>query len=223
MLKKLFQIIIDSLFPISKSEKLLENFDPQQYYDFAPKATVSPIENSTAIFAYQYPLTKQMVWNIKYKKMEKAINIGAYALYREITNIYEQKDQNIFLIPIPVSFRRKNERGFNQCEILCQKIVEYNDNLNQKLKLNLINNLLKRKIHQNRQTLKSRKDRLSDAKNIFEIDAENLVNFTNDKDRASINILIIDDVITTGSTMSEALKILKSAGFKNVYGLALAH
>lgn len=223
MLKKLFHTIIDSLFPISKSEEQLANFDPQQYYDIAPKAIFAPIQNTTAIFAYQHPLTKQLVWNIKYKKIEKAINIGAYALYIEIQNIYKQNNQKIILIPIPISLRRKNERGFNQCEILCQKILELNNQSQSKLKIDMVNNLLKRKIHQNRQTLKNRANRLSDSKNVFEIDSVTLKIFTKNNNQTSVNILIIDDVITTGSTMKEALENLKNSGFSKVSGLALAH
>jgi predicted amidophosphoribosyltransferase len=36
-------------------------------------------------------------------------------------------------------------------------------------------------------------------------------------------VIIIDDVITTGSTMKEAVLTLRSAGFANVYGLSVAH
>jgi ComF family protein len=223
MLQKIFQIIIDSLFPTAKEEDRLANFDPQQYYDFAPKAFVSPIQNTSAIFAYQYPLTKQLIWNIKYKKIEKAINIGAYALYKEIQNIYKQNDQKIILIPIPISRRRKNERGFNQCELLCQKILDLNNQSQPKIRLDLASNLLKRKVHQNRQTLKNRANRLSDSKDIFEIDPIALKTFAENHDLSSVNILVIDDVITTGSTIKEALENLKSSGFEIVYGLALAH
>ena len=37
------------------------------------------------------------------------------------------------------------------------------------------------------------------------------------------NIFLIDDVVTSGSTLREAAKVLKKAGFKNVWGLTLAH
>ena len=39
----------------------------------------------------------------------------------------------------------------------------------------------------------------------------------------NIPLIIIDDVITTGSTMFEAMETLKKAGFDDVHGLSLAH
>jgi hypothetical protein len=61
------------------------------------------------------------------------------------------------------------------------------------------------------------------TKDIFEIDPIALKTFAENYDLSSVNIFVIDDVITTGSTIKEALENLKSSGFEIVYGLALAH
>ena len=43
-----------------------------------------------------------------------------------------------------------------------------------------------------------------------------------DTDVSGLCILLVDDVVTTGSTMSEAARVLRKAGAKAVYGASLA-
>lgn len=86
-------------------------------------------------------------------------------------------------------------------------------------------NLLCRKIHKDRQTLKNRSERLEDAKRIFEINTIELekLRATISQYSRPIKIIIIDDVVTTGSTMREAVETVRSAGFEDVVGLSIAH
>ncbi len=255
-LKSIVQIIINSLFPISNTDKLLFSYTPKQALDKLPKALNTPIQGTYSVFAYKDEVVKRLIWNIKYKKNAEAIEIGGYALYRKIGGIINNQfpitpssplDKNsglrrasndqILLIPIPITQRRKNERGFNQCELLVNEILRLD-----KADKNLITSkdLLTRTVHKDRQTLKGRDERLEDAKNIFSIDNkildllednyfksnQNLLenNFTSDnKSAKNLLVIVIDDVITTGSTIKEAVETLMSAGFDRVIGISLAH
>jgi predicted amidophosphoribosyltransferase len=62
--------------------------------------------------------------------------------------------------------------------------------------------------------LKNRNERLKNLKDCFSADEKKIKNR---------NIILIDDVITTGTTMNEASKTLKDAGAKKVIGFSLAH
>ena len=75
---------------------------------------------------------------------------------------------------------------------------------------------------------------MESAKNIFSVDEnarqrliEEIGIFAScdhcEASKVNYLILIIDDVITTGSTMRDAVGTLRRAGFKNAYGLSLAH
>jgi predicted amidophosphoribosyltransferase len=68
---------------------------------------------------------------------------------------------------------------------------------------------------------------LEDAKNIFGINQESLDRLKTKLDKLNssfdIAVIIIDDVITTGSTVKEAIMTIEKVGFKNVRGLSLAH
>lgn len=238
-LKSFFQIVVDSLFPISNADKLLFSYTPEQALRELPKAPKTPIENTYSVFAYKNELVTRLVWNIKYKKNTKAIQIGGYALYERIINDQLSMVNNQFLlIPIPITQKRRNERGYNQCELLVDEIHRL-DRTNGKILTS--KDLLVRTVHKDRQTMKNREKRLEDAKNIFSVNKGVLdsirgnylkLDLSPNKAISDLNksvapenlfVIVIDDVITTGSTMKEAIETLGSAGFDRVIGISLAH
>ena len=117
------------------------------------------------------------------------------------------------IIPIPITNRRKNERGYNQCELLMDAVRD----LDAEKIFTFRKDILLRRQHTSRQTLKGRQERLADAKGIFSLNPDDLGTL---KDKT---IVIIDDVITTGSTINEAMKTVRRGGCQKVYGLSLAH
>jgi len=257
ILRSLFQIIIDSLFPISNTDKLLFSYTKEQAFEKLPKAPQTPIQNTYSVFAYKNDLVTRLVWNIKYKKNLTAIGIGGYALSKKIDEIipyalfaslrntkgkqfsllrslqapptlknrgYEGHNDQVLLIPIPMSNKRRKERGFNQCELLVDEILQ----LDKTDRLIACKDLLIRTIHKDRQTLKGREERLEDAKDVFFVNEESLKSIkknhvNKDIPLKNIPVIIIDDVITTGSTIKEAVETLKNTGFDHVIGISLAH
>jgi len=218
---KIIDFFFDSLFPINHADRLLLSMSEEKAYLDLPKAPETPYHLIKSIFAYKNSLVTSLIWNIKYKKSTKALEIGGYALYRYICKNWYLHLYKIVLLPIPISHRRRNERGYNQCELLLDQVKKLDATQN----LTFSYNLIKRKIHKDRQTLKNRSKRLSDAKNIFEIDfaeLEKLQDSTKEVDQ-QVKIIIVDDVVTTGSTMREAVELIRSVGFKDVSGVSLAH
>jgi ComF family protein len=229
IIDQIFHFLLDSLFPINNLDRILFSLSREQAYISLRPSPPTPFHFIKSVFAYKDELVRCMVWNIKYKRSKKALEIGGYALQRYISETFDlanNESQQILLIPIPISTRRKNERGYNQCELMINEIIKF-DIDNSSKKLIFSKNLLKRKIHRDRQTLKNRNRRLEDAKKIFEIELSELqriefatkLPITTDK----LQVLVIDDVVTTGSTMKEAVELLSSIGFKNVSGISLAH
>lgn len=105
--------------------------------------------------------------------------------------------------PMPLFWRRQNWRGFNQAEIIAKIIAK-------KFNLELIDCLERVKQTKPQADLK-RKERLANVKDIFKV-----------KLKPAGAVLVVDDVWTTGATMSEAMKTLRQAGVKQVWGLTLA-
>lgn len=149
-------------------------------------------------------VVKKLVYGLKYEKLFSAGDVLAELMLERI----ETEDfKNFVIIPVPLHKSREKSRGFNQSEILSRKIAE-------NLKLP-IKNLLTRVRETESQVGKSKEER---ARNVEE--AFSCVNkkFTKDK-----NMLLVDDVATTLSTLNECAKALKKSGAKKIYALVAAH
>ncbi|MES2023125.1 MAG: ComF family protein [Patescibacteria group bacterium] len=174
------------------------------------------------LFDYRHPPVKKAVWLLKYKGKRGLAKIFAKVLYGRI--LEELADLEIFenfrepiLIPIPLSTKRKNERGFNQAELICKNLINFEENnkinKNFTLETNILIKIKNNNEHQARIT-----DRSKRLKNI--IGSFAVQNLEKIKNR---NIILIDDVTTTGATLNEAKKMLKQAGAKKVIAFTVAH
>lgn len=123
----------------------------------------------------------------------------------EFMRIY--KKQNLVMVPIPLYKERLRRRGYNQSEILAKELSK---------KLNIkAENLLIRIKETNSQVGLKQKERQENISGAFKINPNSPISCRS-------NILLVDDVLTTGSTLLEAAKILKKNGVKNVWGITLA-
>lgn len=112
------------------------------------------------------------------------------------------------IIPVPLSTKRLAERGFNQAELLAEKLATQTDLIFDKISL-------RRKIHNEKSRRgMDRKSRQESVKNAFEVVSPRLIE--------GQKILLIDDVFTSGATVSNCAKALKKAGAEKVYVLTLS-
>lgn len=112
------------------------------------------------------------------------------------------------IIPVPLSKKRLAERGFNQAELLAESLAKQTG-------LTLDKTSLKRKIHTEKSRRgMDRKSRMESVKNAFEVVRPRLVE--------GENIILIDDVFTSGATVSNCAKALKKSGAAKVYVLTAA-
>jgi ComF family protein len=112
-----------------------------------------------------------------------------------------------FIIPIPLHRSRQREREFNQAEILSQEVAREFD------KQALTHALIRVKPTKTQTELTFR-ERCQNVEKSFSVTKPELI-----KDS---NLLLIDDVLTTGATSNEAAKCLKESGARKVLLLTLA-
>lgn len=122
-----------------------------------------------------------------------------------------------FIVPVPLHPRRLRWRGFNQAEILAGILAE---NVTPGLPIPVAGNLIiRKKFTPPQMKIKNYQARKKNMQNSFSLSEESPL-----KDYVLRNkkILLVDDISTTGSTILECAKILKSAGAKKVYGVVIA-
>ena len=168
------------------------------------------IDGAFSAIAYK-GIVKKLIYNFKYKPYLSDFKNSLVELFYEsiIQNEIFQKAyvSSPILAPIPLHKTRLKVRGYNHAKLLA-------DGLSKKLNLPLIEILQRTKNTKSQfgLDLKKRKENIS---NSFAV----LPNIPISK---YPNIFLVDDILTTGSTLLEAAKVLKRRGAKRVWGLTLA-
>lgn len=162
----------------------------------------SGFERNTCVFEY--------VGDIK-SKILAFKNGGQKFLGKTFSKILLSKYNELGLkvdvvIPVPIHPARRKDRGYNQCEILCEDIDKSFHNVNK--------DILMRVVDTPHQTGLSRINRKQNLKGAFAVSDKSKV-----KDKV---ILLVDDIYTTGSTLSACAETLMNAKAKKVYALCLA-
>ncbi len=111
------------------------------------------------------------------------------------------------IIPIPIHRKRLRERGFNQAELIAQGIGK-------QLGIPVLNNVIVRERYTASQTKLNKNNRKKNVKNAFKIN--------DDVSLSGKNVLLLDDVITTGATINECARTLTMTEVKSLLKIAVA-
>ena len=124
------------------------------------------------------------------------------------------------IVPVPLHKRRLRWRGFNQSELLAEYLGE---NLTPGFSIPIFNNLLIRKKYtQPQMKIKNYFRRQKNIRDAFAIKTTENCDRNNNKFLENKKILLVDDIATTGSTLFECAKVLKSAGAAEVFASVIA-
>lgn len=160
-------------------------------------------------------ISKKLIYQFKYRPYLLGLSVFISDLLydsliqnEEFMKILKQVQNDIVLVPIPLSSKKYRKRGYNQAEILAKE-------LGKRLNLKVLD-CLERVRETITQVGLSKNERRENISGAFEFKK---------KFESSLrgrNILLIDDVVTSGSTFSEACMTLKKSGAGKVWGIAFA-
>ena len=169
-----------------------------------------------ACFAYQ-GLVRDALLALKFRGGSYLAHPLAEAAYDIL--LAELADRALFsglerplLLPLPLSRRRERERGHNQTELLARELAALDGGRSFELAMGL---LVKTRDAPPQTSLPNRAAREKNVRRAFEV-----VNATRIAGR---NIILLDDITTTGATLREASAALRAAGATQVFCVALAH
>ena len=176
---------------------------PTNFDTFCRRCDDDFYDKATAIGSYEKALLVSVL-NLKHTPFipQTLSNL----LYRRFLNSQFQTATTI--IPVPLSGKRLAERGFNQAELLAESLAE-------KTGLVCDKTSLRRKLHiEKRRAGMDRKSRLESVNNAFEAVSPRLIE--------GQTVLLIDDVFTSGATVSNCAKALKKVGAEKTFVLTVA-
>lgn len=151
---------------------------------------------------------KKLLWYIKRMPNGRACSLLARAFAAMVANRPEDPS-SWYLVPIPITKRRFRERGYNQATLLAKCFGK-------SFNLPVIeNSLIKIKNTQKQGTAKSKEERMQNIIGSFGIKNTHLIQ--------GKNIIIIDDITTTGSTLVEARNLLLVNGAQKVLAWTVAN
>jgi len=162
---------------------------------------------------YDDLILQNLIQSFKYKNLKTLAPILTDLLIQFIRNsdlalpADRQRIRNFIVVPIPLYPRRERERGFNQAKLITKNLVE-------KLNLEFCDALVRLKNTKSQAQARDTEERAKNVKDCFKIIHPELV-----KEK---NIILVDDVFTSGATINEAVKILKQNGAKKILALVIA-
>jgi len=171
------------------------------------KVYVNYLEDAISCFVFDTTL-KKLIHFMKYNKFKSiGFRLGFLAGEEIRSNLSWLMSYDL-LIPIPLNSVKKRERSYNQSELIANGISAVTG-------LPVNNKLLVRKKYTISQTNLDLHERKTNVEDAFKVE----------KEKHSIenkNIILVDDVITTGATLNFAAKELVESGAEKVIGFAVA-
>jgi competence protein ComFC len=211
------KFLLDFLFPKSRKVLVLESLSVEKLLTTLPRASGPEEENTVALFDYSHPLVKEIIWEVKYGGNRVLASKVGKILFDVILEELNERNvlskwPQVILMPMPISDKRRFERGWNQAELLTDAIKENDAG---KILKYLPTQLVKT-VHTESQTRAANKSERR-------YNLVNTMKVLNPLSVAGECVVVIDDVTTTGSTFAEARRALKEAGAKKILCVAVAH
>jgi ComF family protein len=178
---------IDSL-PETGYHTLYDNPVAQHFWGRVPL-----VHAAAYLYVQDRNITQELIHLLKYKGKKKVgVKLGRLYGYKikEYESLYKEID---LILPVPLHYKRKKERGYNQCDYFAQGLSET-------LQIPYLPDVVCRIRENISQTMRTRYDRWENVEGIFRLDRPESVK--------GKHVLLVDDVVTTGATIESCVSAL---------------
>ena len=177
------------------------------------RSSAPDFERAVAYAVYEDEM-REMIHLLKYERMRGVAKLLGSRLAEAIVMLRVEAGEELDVVAVPLFRARQRGRGYNQSELLAQAAVTELGKRAPEWKLRLIPGALKRRRDTQSQFELNPTGRRRNIKGAFEVDATRL--------RPSAEVLLVDDIYTTGATARECAKVLRRAGASKVWVATLA-
>ena len=170
-------------------------------------------ERAVAYAAYRDEL-REMVHLLKYERMSGVATLLAPMLANAILTIEAEAAQDLVVVPVPLFPSKRRLRGYNQSELLAKAALAELRRARPAWRLRLEPALMRRRRDTRSQFELSPASRYWNVKSAFEVDMDSI--------QPGCEVLLIDDIYTTGATARECSRALRRAGASKVWVATLS-
>jgi ComF family protein len=169
-----------------------------------------PFEKAAAYGSYDGGL-RELIHLLKYEQVRPAANVLGRMLSDVIGRMEISCAENsIMVVPVPLHARKLRQRGFNQSELIARAALKVGDHS----RYVLCSNLLERRRETKSQIGLTSHQRRENLRGAFGV--------RKPQEIAGREVLLVDDVYTTGTTVSECARILRRAGAPKIWVATVA-
>ena len=161
-------------------------------------------EQGRSVWLHKGPVAWS-VYQFKYHNRRVFAEFYGEEMWRLYEKWIRAKEIDV-IIPVPLHRRRKRNRGYNQAEVVAKVLSRSSG-------IPIENHAIKRIRYTERQKNLDHKERRKNLSGAFRVSAYW---------KKQKNVLLIDDIYTTGNTIDEIAKELKKNGVENVYFLTIS-
>lgn len=150
---------------------------------------------------------KELIHNFKYNHIVELSKILGDLLENALRENQQYLGKNLLVTAVPIHYLRKAQRGYNQAEILAECVsmaLKFPKNFK------IIKKIRKTRPQVQTEAKKRRKNLI------------NSIQIYKNISLSGTTVILVDDVMTTGTTLNECARILKEAGARRVWGLVVA-
>jgi ComF family protein len=170
-----------------------------------------PYVKATAYGSYEGGL-RELIHLLKYERVRPAANVLGRMLAEAIADLRDSfQDAQVLVVPVPLHARKQRQRDYNQAELIARAALKV---MRADGHFQMGGGILERRRETQSQIGLSSHQRRENIRGAFAVSHPDAI--------ANREILLVDDVFTTGTTVSECARVLRRAGASKVYVATVA-